>query len=349
MLSDVFFELYRGEIMQTGHTNNRQAPDSPEIVFADSVLVWLDRSDLLPTVIPHAIAVAHGLDRTLTLLEVLEPDQASTFMTDPVDWELRRKEAEHHLQTLASRFADSRCEIHVRVLDHLPLEFTSNGSASALPVLGIGRHEVGSFWHLVAGNQSFLQSQCSSILMVPDYAGVKPPIVYRQVLVPLDGSSRAERVLSVALKIAERHQAEMLLLHVAPEVALTECGPLEPEALDLRARVKARNARVATDYLTRTRARLMNSGVRVSTRLLTGGDVRRRLLEVRADNQNSLIVMASHGAGGYGDVLLGSVAHFLMDHSPMPVLMLGREPEEGDTHLYEDSITHGVRTLSESV
>ncbi len=335
--------------MQTAHTNNEQASGTSDVMFADSVLVWLDRSDLLPTVIPHAIAVAYGLDRPLTLLEILELDQVSTLMTDPVDWELRRKEAEHHLRSLANRFADSRCRIHVKVLDHLPPELKRLDSASSLPVLGIGRHDVGSFWHLVAGNQRFLQSQCSSMLMVPDQVGVESPIIYSQVLVPLDGSSRAERVLSVALRIAERHQAEILLLHVPPEVALTECGPLEPEALDLRARVQARNARVATDYLARTRVRLLSSTVRVSTQLLPCGDVRRRLLEVPVNYKSTLTVMASHGAGGNGDVLLGSVAHFLMDHSNVPVLMLGREAEEGDRHLYEDSMTRGIRILSESV
>lgn len=335
--------------MQTAHTNNRQTPDFQDVMYSDSVLVWLERSDLLPTVIPHAIAVAFGLDRSLTLLEVLELDQVSTFMTDPVDWELRRKEAEHHLQTLARRFADSRCKIHVKVLDHLPPELKRLDSATSLPVLGIGRHDVGSFWHLVAGNQRFLQSQCSSMLMVPDQVGIESPIVYSQVLVPLDGSSRAERVLPTALRIAQRHRAEILLLHVPPEVALTECGPLEPEALELRARVQARNARVATDYLARARLRLLSSNVRVSTQLLSCGDVRRRLLDVADNNKSTLMVMASHGAGGKGDVLLGSVAHFLMDHSNVPVLMLGREPEECDRHLYEDSITQGVRILSESV
>ena len=130
---------------------------------------------------------------------------------------------------------------------------------------------------------------------------------------------------------------------------LIECGPLEPEALKLRDRVHARNERVAREYLTRVRARFVNSDVPIATRLFTGGDVRRRLLNAPAGVKSSLIVMASHGAGGHGDVLLGSVAHFLMDHSPMPVLMVGREPQEDDRPLFEDSITPGVRVLSETV
>ena len=220
MLSDRVLLQFRGETMQTDYTNNRQTPGAPEALFADSVLVWLDRDDLLPTVIPHAIAVAYGLNRKLTLVEVLEPDQSSTGMTDPLDWELRRKQAEYHLQDLAGRFADVRGEIQIQVLDHLPVQNKRVSRPSELPVLSIGRHEAGSFWHLVAGNRRFLQSQCSSILMVPDQADVDLHIVYRQVLVPLDGSSRAERVLPMALSIAERHQAELLLVHVSPDVVL---------------------------------------------------------------------------------------------------------------------------------
>ena len=85
---------------------------------------------------------------------------------------------------------------------------------------------------------------------------------YRRIMVPLDGSARAESVLPIATRLAKAHEAELLIAHVTPAPELTKVGPLTAQDLELEQRVIARNERVARSYLDQIRARLIRGGHR---------------------------------------------------------------------------------------
>jgi len=55
---------------------------------------------------------------------------------------------------------------------------------------------------------------------------------------------------------------------------------------------------------------------------LTGGDVARTLAQAAERLDADLVCMGSHGRGGLGRALLGSVAQQMLAHSRRPVLVL---------------------------
>jgi nucleotide-binding universal stress UspA family protein len=65
------------------------------------------------------------------------------------------------------------------------------------------------------------------------------------------------------------------------------------------------------------------------TTMLTEQPIRTALIRQIADGHHDLVVMGSRGRGAVRSALLGSVSHFLLHHSPVPVLIVraDRTPE----------------------
>jgi nucleotide-binding universal stress UspA family protein len=68
--------------------------------------------------------------------------------------------------------------------------------------------------------------------------------------------------------------------------------------------------------------------VSVST-VLSDEPVRRSLIDQINTGQHDLVVMGSRGRGALRSVLLGSVSHYVLHHSPIPVLIIHAESERG--------------------
>lgn len=145
---------------------------------------------------------------------------------------------------------------------------------------------------------------------------------YERVLVPLDGSPLAEAVLPFAEKLAGPVDSELLLLRVveplAPAAALAAAGVPAPDELFLR-QVEARR------YLDEVARRLGDKGLRVRT-LLGHGPAASEIVAVAKAERADLIAMSTHGRGGLGRLLFGSVAEAVLRAAPVPVLMVRMTP-----------------------
>ena len=69
----------------------------------------------------------------------------------------------------------------------------------------------------------------------------------------------------------------------------------------------------------------MPDSVSLST-VLSGDPVRQALLRQIAEGGHDLVVMGSRGRGAVGSILLGSVSHYILNHSPVPVLVVHGDP-----------------------
>ena len=136
--------------------------------------------------------------------------------------------------------------------------------------------------------------------------------MYQHILVPLDGSQLAETALTHIVPLAQRFAAKVTLLQV---VAEAEPGTIE-------------------DYLRGVAQSLHDQGISVAIEYPQG-----RPSAVIIDRAGQLgidlIAMTSHGRGGLGRAVFGSVADEVLRQAPCPVLLVRvvDQPEPPDEPL----------------
>lgn len=293
------------------------------------VLACVDASSFADAVLAHAAAVAMAAGARLTVMRILESSAAQSPM-DPVEWTLRHREVEADLRKRASHIGGLQTDT---VIDDGPAADRicawARDNAIELSVVGRCGESNGSFAGLGSTARRVAEDVSGSVLIVPSSLIGDAPIRYRTMLIPLDGSSRSECALPLGLGIAAAHGAEMVLVHAAPNVDLTEAGPPGAETITLRDRLRRRNERAGERYLQRVRSRLPPTPA-PRVRVLPSGDPRHSLARAAVEEHADLLVLSSTGQSGHLDMTVGSVADYLMNHVNIPILLVrgheGRPP-----------------------
>lgn len=314
------------------------------IIELPRVLICAETPLSTAKIMPHAKAIATALGAELMLVHVMEAHNSKCMPADPVEWECWRREAEAFVNALSREHSPSEYSISTRVLqghasDQISTCITSNLDDVAV-LCRSGVDVPGRLGHTV---RNVLENVDSSVLVVPantDCTGVPP---YRRVLLPLDGSSRAEAAIAVAIKIARDQSAEIVLVHAVPEPDLIAVGPLEAEDIELKNRLQHRNELVAHDYLARQCEHIRSAGVAARPVVLVDGDARRQLNRAIVNESIDLVVISSYGIGGHADVSAGDTAIFLLANSPVPVLMIRQAQGSRSSHVHGSSQSIGVR------
>jgi len=147
--------------------------------------------------------------------------------------------------------------------------------------------------------------------------------MYKRALVPLDGSMVAEAIVPFILEIAGPLDMEVVLLRVivpTPPVLVEGGGPVVADDVEkLRAG--------AEEYLADVAADLRARGVRVTTHVRFGNAVA-EILDGARETEADLIAMTTHGRGGLGRLLFGSVAEAVLRQSDMPVFLMRQTKEQ---------------------
>jgi nucleotide-binding universal stress UspA family protein len=144
--------------------------------------------------------------------------------------------------------------------------------------------------------------------------------MFHNILVAVDGSSDADQALMQAIDLADSEHTRLTIFSavVAPP-AVIYAGV----SGDVVAKL-ARDAEAETEAILRTAVELVTDDVSVST-ALSNDPVRSALLRQIKTGHHDLIVMGSRGRGALRSVLLGSVSHYVLHHSPVPILIVHAE------------------------
>lgn len=136
--------------------------------------------------------------------------------------------------------------------------------------------------------------------------------MFERILVPLDGSKRAEAALAPLDWLAVSPTSEILLTRAC---ALRPVGAYEAVAL------MPADVDEAREYLERVAADLRARGRRVRT-LLREGPAPESILDAAAEENASLILMSTHGRTGFPRFVFGSVTEKVLRASPVPVMVI---------------------------
>jgi nucleotide-binding universal stress UspA family protein len=135
-----------------------------------------------------------------------------------------------------------------------------------------------------------------------------------KILVPLDGSDLAEAALETAIDILTEHPATTLLLVRAAE-AMRPPGSSPTEE-------KLRAVREAECYLNGVAAGLRECGITGVRTAVWYGPAAPTIVEAAAVEKVDLIIMTSHGRGGIGRLIFGSVAESVLHGTRTPILLV---------------------------
>jgi len=146
--------------------------------------------------------------------------------------------------------------------------------------------------------------------------------VFRNILVPTDGSKLSQKAVRQALALAEQSKAKLTVLHVYPRFSGSPYGTFGP-AEDVLEEAHKRQARAEADALfASVKKQADAAGVASDTVLAENNDVWKTIISIAKKKKCDLICMASHGRRGLSGVLLGSETHKVLTHSDLPVLVL---------------------------
>jgi nucleotide-binding universal stress UspA family protein len=145
-------------------------------------------------------------------------------------------------------------------------------------------------------------------------------MVYKRILVPVDGSPTSTAGLNEALRLAKSQKAKVRLIHIVDELMIfssSEAGlNIEPVLESMKRagkRLLDRAAKLAAAKGIRAETELWENATGRVAEVLIG-----RAKRWRAD----LIVMGTHGRRGVNRMLLGSDAELVVRNSPVPVLLV---------------------------
>lgn len=181
---------------------------------------------------------------------------------------------------------------------------------------GLSRWTVNSVAHKV------LESAYLPVLIVRSYKspeGAASELHYRRIVVPLDGSRRAECALPPAVAVAQADQAELLLLSVIHPPELPDAVPLTGELKELTGRLLAETHEVYQTYLQDLAERIP---VTVHRHVVEEESVIDALQDLCLEHGADLVVLCAHGHASRGTHPYGAVARYAIQDGTLPLLIM---------------------------
>ena len=144
-------------------------------------------------------------------------------------------------------------------------------------------------------------------------------MLYQKILVPLDGSKRAEAILPHIEELALRYQADVIFLVVIEPLFIGDTSIYKNPLFDQQN--LQRQTQQMTQYLATQQEAFQQKGLSVRTFIRYGRVVDEILGAAQAENVD-LIALTSHGHTGLSRVFYGSVAAALLHRIDRPLLLI---------------------------
>jgi nucleotide-binding universal stress UspA family protein len=294
-----------------------------------TILVPLDGSLLAEAALPSAEALARLtgariiLVRAIDLPDVLDDlappfaeEVAAGWPASDVDFAAGQREADDYLIAIARHLAQTGRTVETRLAPGpAATAIVEAARDTDLVVMATHGRSGLSRWALGSVADTVVQTVPAPVLLVRAEQAQPLASGYpRHILVPLDGSMLAEQALPLAVLLASRSGAELILTHIVTQ------PPTEPVAAgdDELAELIRESARA---YLFAAGQRAMRPGITLHTDI-HAGRAAEGILAAADSRHADLIVMATHGRSGLVRWISGSVADQVLRGASVPVLLV---------------------------
>ncbi|NOT06221.1 MAG: universal stress protein [Anaerolineales bacterium] len=304
----------------------------------DTILVPLDGSQLADCVLPHVAAIARPFDAEITLLRMLEKNQAGTSaqLFDLVNWQINKTRSALYLDKIHARFQKLNIRTRTAVQEGLVAdgitEYAQNQGMKLIVLSSHGRNGL-TQWGISSVTQKIILSAQTSLLIIRahQYGALLEAPFYRHILVPLDGSQRAENVLPIVTQLAHFHKSQVHLVQVVQTPEMARQMPPAREDVDLSNRIVARNQEEAERYLEQLKSRSYLEGLAIKTHLLTSENAAVALHQLVDQENIEMVALSAHGYSGNHQWPYGSMVNNFILYGRVPLLIVQDLPAKQES------------------
>jgi nucleotide-binding universal stress UspA family protein len=150
----------------------------------------------------------------------------------------------------------------------------------------------------------------------------------KRILVPTDFSEPAQEAFQAAVELAQHFSAQLLMVHIVPPVPVPYQPLVSPApAFDITAYLQEL-VKISKETLQNYVTEHVPQGV-PATISVAAGDPAYEILRLAKELDADIIVIATHGHGGWRHFLFGSVAEKVVRQAECPVLVVHAPKVEG--------------------
>jgi nucleotide-binding universal stress UspA family protein len=303
-----------------------------------SILVPLDGSTFGEHALPLAAALARQGRATLHLAhvhQVIPPATvAGVAVMDTLDLHLRQDE-QAYLADVTRRLQEKGpLTIHSFLLEGevaAALEAQAARVEADLVVMCThGRGAMGRFW-LGSVADDLVRDLLRPVLLVRPHEGqpdLKREPDLKTILLPLDGTPMAERILPPTIEFARLFGSALVLVRIVRPVLrssyLPEGGTIQGLAHSAVEAIQVAQQRLedeAQSYLDRIADYVREQRAAVSTKVVINEEPATGILQEAKLRHAGLIALETHGRRGLSRMIVGSVADKIVRGADVPVLL----------------------------
>ena len=291
------------------------------------ILVALDGSQLSEQILPYSRLLADKLKLAVELIHVINPDLATpTSAAGQARYQdvlaAENEKGLVYLEKIAGSFALAS-KIQCSVAPGNPAEVIVDKAAADRQTLiamtthgrsGINRWLIGSVADKV------LHAAANPLLLVRagETAAVQGTAAWQRMIVPLDGSPLAERVIPHAAELARPLGLEVVLMRVFGVPTPVFAEDYGPYVEELWTQLEDE----AQKYLTEKKQQLLAQGLTNVATIVTAGFPAEKIIDAARERKDALVAMSTHGRSGFNRFVMGSVTDRVVRHSGDPVLII---------------------------
>jgi nucleotide-binding universal stress UspA family protein len=214
------------------------------------------------------------------------------------------------LIAVAVECRSSGCAQVVTAVEEGPVSDALAGYASRneISLIVISSHSRGGFSRFSLGSvtDALIRHTTIPVLVVKPASSYLNPQVrdtFQRIIVPLDGSSLAERILPSVAALAMLENSEIVLLNVR-----TLGNPINKRRIGEPAVWEDADFAATEGYLRFVAERLRREGLTATSEIVIGENVAEEIAAYAARERADLIAIATHGRGGLSRMLRSSIA-----------------------------------------
>ena len=315
-----------------------------------TIMLPLDGSALAEHALPTAISLARRSGATLHLVRVHDPYAANVDASriPEVDDAIRAEEM-RYIQHVVGRAGAAGVPARGVVVEGAPApalgRYAADRRMELIVMATHGRTGLSRAWMGSVADGVMRASKIPVLLVRPGdgVADIERGPTFTGILVPLDGSPRAESVLEPAAALAEAFGASITLLeiveptYVVPQSLGLSWTPTEvdTERAEARAEIAEDGLRAVAGNL-----RARHPEIEVRTEVRAFARTAAGILERAHSSDFDLVAMTTQGRGA-SRVLLGSIADKVLRGTALPLLLMRPSREAGrEEGLARDVVMH---------